>query len=173
MYLYADDMLIMSDHVNIETMLRNPQGKIDRIYYWCRLNKHPMNEVKTKYMVIGSGKVEPIERILINNRVLGKVTQYEYLGMIIEHKLNMDKQIELMCKKANKQLGVLSKVRMFISCNTAARIDKTMIHPHIEYVDFIIESGSKALVLKLYRLQERALRRIEYCKKNRKYKRIF
>ena len=40
-----------------------------------------------------------------------------------------------------------------------------MIRPHLEYVDFIIESGSKALVSKLDRLQERAIRRIEYCKK--------
>ena len=38
-----------------------------------------------------------------------------------------------------------------------------MIRPHLEYVDFIIESGSKTLVSKVDRLQERALRRIEYC----------
>ena len=41
---------------------------------------------------------------------------------------------------------------------------KTMIRPHLEYVDFIIESGNKSMVLKLDRLQHRALRRIEYCK---------
>ena len=117
-----------------------------------------------------TGKVEPIGRIYLKNKILGKVTQYEYLGMIMEHKLNMDKQIEAMYKKANKKLGILSKIRMFISCDTAIRIYKTMIRPHLEYVDYVVESGSKIHISKLDRIQERALRRIEYCKtpENRK-----
>ena len=41
-----------------------------------------------------------------------------------------------------------------------------LIRPHVEYVDFIVESGSKKLVSRLEKLQERALRRIEYCKKS-------
>ena len=52
---------------------------------------------------------------------------------------------------------------MFISCDTTSRIYKTMIRPLIEYVDFVIDSGSKCLISKLDRFQERALRRIEYC----------
>ena len=170
MYLYADDMLILSDHQNVEIMLKNLQIKIDSIYKWCLLNKLTINEVKTKYMVVKGGKVEPIGKISINNRNLGKVTHYEYLGMILDQNLNMDKQIESMYKKANRKLGIMSKIRMFISNDTAARIYKTMIRPHIEYVDYVVESGGKTLVSKLDRLQERALRRIEYCKKpeNRK-----
>ena len=68
-----------------------------------------------------------------------------------------------MYKKANKKLGILSRIRMFITCKTAANIYKTMIRPLLEYVDFVIDSGSKCLISKLDRFQERALRRIEYC----------
>ena len=68
--------------------------------------------------------------------------------------------------KAHRELGILFKIRMFISCGTSARIYKTMIRLHMEYVDFIVESGSKKLVSRLDKLQERALRRIEYCKKS-------
>ena len=38
-----------------------------------------------------------------------------------------------------------------------------MIRPHLEYVDFVVEPGSKSLVSNIDRLQERALRRIEFC----------
>ena len=170
MFLYADDMLIMSHHVNVEVMLQNLQGKMNTINEWCILNKLTINEAKTKYMIIGNASVEPIRKIRLNDKILGKVTQYEYLGIIIEHKLNMDKQIESMYKKATKKLGILSKIRMFISGKTSARIYRTMIRPHLEYVDFIVESGSKKRVSRLDRLQERALRKIEYCKhpENRK-----
>ena len=73
MFLYADDMLIMSDHVNVEIMLKNLQTKMERIYGWCRLNRLTINESKTKYMIIGNGNVEPIGRISINGRTLGIV----------------------------------------------------------------------------------------------------
>ena len=69
----------------------------------------------------------------------------------------MDVQIESMYKKANKKLGMMSRIRRFISTNTAVKMYKTMITPHLEYVDFIVESGSKIAVSKFTRLQERAL----------------
>ena len=119
------------------------------IQIWCLLNKLTINESKTKYMIIGAGKVEPIGRIYLKNKILGKITQHEYLGMIIEQKRNMDKQIESMYKKANNKLGILLKIRMFISCDTAIRIYKTMMRPHLEYVDYIVESGSKIHITKL------------------------
>ena len=170
MFLYADDMLIMSHRVNVEVMLQNLQGKMNTINEWCLLNKLTINEAKTKYMIIGNASVEPIRKTRLNDKTLEKVTQYEYLGIIFEHKLKMDKQIESMYKKATKELGILSKIRMCISCKTSARINQTMIRPHLEYVDFIVESGSKKLVSRLDRIQERALRKIEYCKnpENRK-----
>ena len=80
---------------------------MNTINNWCSINKLAINELKTKYMPIGTGKVEPMGNIYLKNRILGKVTQYGYLGMIIENKLNMDKQTESMYNKANKKLCIL------------------------------------------------------------------
>ena len=157
-YLYADDMLIMSADRDEQTMINNLQEKMDKIYKWCRLNKLTINEAKTKYMVVTSRKVIINTPIRISTHSLGRVKHYEYLGMIIDERLNMDKQVAGMYKKANKKLGILARIRIFITCETACKIYKTMIRPHLEYVDFIIESGSKIYVNKLDRLQERALR---------------
>ena len=133
-------------------------------------NKLTINESKTKYMIVSSTKVDPIVSVAIANHKLSRVSQYEYLGIIIHDKLNMDVQIESMNKKANKKLGIMSRFRMFITTKTAVEIYKTMIRPHLEYVDFVIDSGNKILISKIDRFQERALRRIEYCKhpENRK-----
>ena len=145
-------MLITSSSKNVEQMISNLQGKMNRIHRWCVSNKLLLNV-----------NVEPIGKISISGTTLDKLSHYEYLGMIVENKLNLDKQIESMYKKANKKLGILSRIRMFITTHTASRIYKTMIRPLIEYVDFIIDSGSKSLISKLDRLQERALMKIEYC----------
>ena len=163
LYLYADDMLIMTSHKNVEIMLYDLQNRLDKICMWCTQNKLTINEVKTKYMIVSNVNVTPIQNISIGIKNLGRVSQYEYLGMIIHEKLSMDAQLETMYKKANKKLGIMSRIRRFITPNTAVKIYKTMIRPHLEYVDFVVESGSKNMISKFTSLQERALRRIEAC----------
>ena len=75
----------------------------------------------------------------------------------------------LVWKKTNKKVGLLAKIRRFISENTAVRIFKTMIRPNLDYIDFVIDSSTADRVKKLDTLQNKALRRIEYCldKENR------
>ena len=100
---------------------------------------------------------------------LGDVQQYEYFGMLLDDKLTMNEYTDAMWKKANAKVGILAKIRRFISVNTAARIYKTMIRPHLDYIDFVTDSSSVDRVKRLDTLQNKALRRIEYCinKENR------
>ena len=100
---------------------------------------------------------------------LGDVQQYEYLGMLLDDKLTMNEYTDAMWKKANAKVGILAKIRRFICVNTAARIYKTMIRPHLDYIDFVTDSSSVDRVKRLDTLQNKALRRIEYCinKENR------
>ena len=43
------------------------------------------------------------------------------------------------------------------------KIYKCMIRPHLDYIDFVVESGSADRIQKLDRLQKKAICRIEYC----------
>ena len=83
--------------------------------------------------------------------------------MLLDDKLSMNNYLDNMWKKANSKLGILAKIRRFISEKTAVRIYKTMIRPHLDYIDFVVESGSANRIQKLDTLQKKALRRIEYC----------
>ena len=68
--------------------------------------------------------------------------------MILDNKLCMAQQIDNMYKKANMKLGILRKIRRFVTERTAVSIYKAMIRPHMEYIDFIIESGSREKIEK-------------------------
>ena len=83
--------------------------------------------------------------------------------MILDNKLSMNDHIDNMWKKANAKIGILSKIRRFISQKMAINIYKCMIRPYLDYIDFVVESGTFDRILKLDRLQEKAIRRIEYC----------
>ena len=62
--------------------------------------------------------------------------------MILDDTLTMNQYIDTMWKKANAKVGILAKIRRFITEKTAVRIYKTMIRPHLDYIDFFVDSGS-------------------------------
>ena len=105
--------------------------------------------------------IEPT--VLVNNVKIGNVNTYEYLGMILDNKLSMNEYVDSMWKKANTRVGILSKIGRFISEKTAINIYKCMIRPHLDYIDFVVDSSASDRILKLDRLQDKAVRRIEYC----------
>ena len=161
--MYADDMLIIAQNKDLNVMSELLQRKLDSIIRWCNHNKLTVNKDKTKFMLVSNRHENLSNPIMIGNDLLHKVSQYEYLGVIIDQDLKMVTQVDTMFKKANSKLGILSKIRRFITEETTVRIYKTMIRPYLEYVDFVIESCTKERVDKIDQLQKRALRRIEYC----------
>ena len=94
LYLYADDMLLLLSNKNVENMILSLQNKMNRICDWCISKKLTINQAKAKYMIVLNVTIDPISKIYISGRELGQVSHYEYLGMIIAGKLNMDKQID-------------------------------------------------------------------------------
>ena len=76
----------------------------------------------------------------------------------------MNDYLDTMSKKTNAKIGILAKIRRFITEKTAIKIYKCMIRPHLDYIDFVVESGLADRIQKLDNLQKKAIRRVEYCK---------
>ena len=120
--------------------------KAERIFQklttWCEENKLTINVEKTKYMVIRPNKPSNEPQFEISQIKLSTVHHYEYLGLLLDDKLSMNDYLDVMWKKNNAKIGILSKIRRFISEKTAVRVYKTMIRPHLDYIDFVVDSGS-------------------------------
>ena len=117
-------------------------------------------------MYINSGNVNPTSVLKIKDKALDVVKNFEYLGMHIYNRLQMNKHVETLYKKARCKLGILYKIRKCISCQTSLLLYKVMIRPHLEYGDFIIDSANQVLVDNLETLQEKAIRLSEYKSRN-------
>ena len=168
-YMYADDTLILCKSDDINEVTSKVEDALRKIMSWCEVNKLTINYKKTKYMVVKHTKIPTEPSLTVDGIKISTVQQYEYLGMLLDDKLSMNEYADAMWKKANTKVGILARIRRFISEKTAARIYKTMIRPHMDYIDFVIDSSSADRVKKLDTLQKKALRRIEYCmvKENR------
>ena len=161
--MYADDTLMICKGNNILDVTSEIQNALSKMFTWCTANKLSINLSKTKHLTVKhtTPDLEPL--VYVNNKCISTVKSYEYLGMMLDDKLTMNEHIDNMWKKANTKVGILAKIRRFISRKTAINIYKCMIRPHMDYIDFVVDSGSSCNISKLDRLQEKAIRRIEYC----------
>ena len=163
LYMYADDTLIMSEgKTEIEAVERS-QSRLDILTTWCQQNKLTINICKTKHMCITNRKSPLNQKIQIDGVNLNNVENFEYLGIKIDSKLNMNVHIDKIFKKVSTKIYTFSIIRRFLTQKTALLVYKVMILPHFDYVDFIIDSATKENTEKLERLHKRAIRKIEFC----------
>ena len=160
--MYADDTLLMSKSSDLEESVSECQCLLDKIVTWCAKNKLTMNIKKTKCMYINAPGCTPSTVLSVNNKPLDVVKSFEYLGMHVDDKLQMNKHVESIYKKARSKLGILYKICRFITSQTCLLLYKVMIRPHMEYGDFVIDSAGQGLVTRLDNLQNKALRLVEY-----------
>ena len=162
--MYADDTLLMAQGETHEASIQACQESLNQIVSWCKLNRLTMNTDKTKSMsVCQNPKESNIGNILnISGKQLQHVHKYEYLGVLIDEKLGMNDHIEHITKKVQAKLCTSRKLRRHVSEATALKIYKTLIMCHMDYGDFVIDSGIKANIDRLDRLQTRTIRCIEY-----------
>ena len=158
--MYADDTLYINNGKNVQESTLCSQQMLDKVVTWCKTNKMTVNIDKTKCMLINPLSTKDVSswKIMIDDKALSRVHVYEYLGVQIDDKLNMSNQIDNICKKVQQKHGILKKIRKYIGMRTALSIYKTctMIRPHFDYVDFIIDSGIQS------KIQDKIIRTIEY-----------
>ena len=155
--MYTDYTLLIS---KAETA--KAEQKLGKMSNWCQANKLSINYGKTKFMTIKHTKIPKEPELRSTGGKVSTVHQYEYLGMILDDKLTMNEYVDVIWKKTNSEIGILAKIRRFISKKTAICIYKCMIRPHLDYIDYVIDSGSADRIQKLNNLQKKAIRRIEY-----------
>ena len=141
-YMYADDTLLISKANSMSLVVEKAQKALDEMVFWCEENRLTINRKKTKFMSIKHTKVTGEAQINIGNYKIGTVSTYEYLSMILDDKLSMNDYLDKMWKTANAKIGIMAKIRRFITEKTAMKIYKCMIRPHLDYKDFMVESGS-------------------------------
>ena len=135
--MYADDTLLMSSAKSMQKSVSTCQIMLDSIMSWCDKNKLTVNIKKTKCMFINSDINCANAKLSISGNELEVVKHFQYLEMQIDYKLTMNKQVEVMMKKARCKLMMLYRIRRFISSETSLLIYKVIIRP-LGYGDFII-----------------------------------
>ena len=85
----------------------------------------------------------------------GKET-FCYLGVTLDENLSWKEHVEMICNKVNKRLGLLSRMRPFLTLKVAKCMYNCLVQPVFDYTDTVWGGLSIGGSNNLQRLQNRA-----------------
>jgi hypothetical protein len=124
----------------IETRL---SSEMKAIAEWCVENELILNTNpgKTESMMFGTTKNLAQQRqslkVTFRNQLVNATTTYKYLGVHIDHSLNMKSNFNIIYKKACGRLRQLRKIRPFLNTLAAKAFYQGMIVPILTYCGLI------------------------------------
>ena len=115
----------------------------------------------SKYQVISFGPKNKSKElnIVMMNSTIERHPEIKLLGMTIDDKLNFMSHVSNVCKKASRQVGVISRLRNMIPTKAKLQIYKSAILPHLTYCQTVWHFCCSSDSRKVERVQERGLRR--------------
>ena len=160
--MYADDTVVyVSSKVksNIEDMLDCELVNISRYFAENELFIN-LKKGKTESMILGTSKrireAGSVLNVNFNGQPISNVSQYKYLGNIIDQNLNFSKNFERVYKKASGRLKLLKRLRYFLTMKAAYDVYSMMIVPLLTYRGSVKLTYTKTQQNKFGYLERRA-----------------
>ena len=109
---------------------------------WAKANKLPLNEEKTKLLMITGKRLASklTEKPMINiggKRILKVVESATLLGLEIDSKLSFTEHVEKVCKKLASRIAVLIKIRGFLPLSQRLQYYNAVIRPVMSFSNVI------------------------------------
>ena len=146
--LFADDTTIYSSGPVLAEVISDFQTRIKPLGSWCALNRLDINWSKTFVMFIANSRAALPPTVSLNNVDVLVVKEFKLLGVTLDHKLNFDKHVAIMCRQINSKL--FSIKRLFsLSTSVKMQFFKTFVLPYFDYCASLLVYFPKAAVLKL------------------------
>ena len=164
--LFADDSNLFhtfkSDESNID--LFEISRNLKAVTAWCNANKLTINTDKTKYMLFKNRRRKFVTsgQVLMNGKPLKLVESISFLGVCIDENLTWKKHIDSVCDVVSKKIGILYRIRHFVSRKILVMLYNAFILPHITYGLEVWGAAKKTSLNPVLILQKRILRVIYF-----------
>ena len=138
-------------HENFDT-----QTYLNTINEWTQDHQMLLNPNKSKYMIVNfCNSLQFRTRLYINGSILDQVQSTKLLGVIISDDLSWHQNTQELCKKANKRMIILRKLREF-DVST-----KDMLTIYVLYIRGTLEQSSVVWSTALTKAEEYGFERIQ------------
>ena len=86
-----------------------------------------------------SRKFNPVDTLhaYFNNLAVASCETHKHLGILLDNRLAFDRHVEEMILRANKGIGVINLLRIYLPTNSLLTIYKGFTRPHLDYGDVV------------------------------------
>ena len=112
--MYPDDSTLYFNLEDIDSVNMNENINIhlETINVWLILNKLTVNVSKTKFMIFYKRRVAPQLYLLLNNIRIEPVSNFTFLGIIIDPSLSWKYHTKMIAIKISKISGLSHKLKV-------------------------------------------------------------
>ena len=159
---YADDTVVFFKAKSTKAIENALNYDLESIGKYCTENELLLNFKKGKTEVMLLGTAQRMKRyghqlaIKYNNNIVNPVTQYCYLGNIIDQHLTLSPNFDFYYKRATCRIRLLKSVRKYLTVKAAKSVYESMILPLLTYSSAIKTSYTNTQIGKLQSLEHRA-----------------
>jgi len=144
------------NHEILEKTINHELKKID---HWVRANKLCINYSKSNFMLITNHKNINFS-VSINHQPISKQISLKYLCVILDDK----PQIEKLVTQLSKSCRMLFKLKHYTNISVLKSVYFALFHSYLTYSILNWGRANKKTLLPLIRLQNKAVRTLEYNK---------
>ena len=165
--LFINDLpLHVSSHVDLCLKL-SLNISANKIRHWVDSNKLQINESKSKVFTITgkrlASKINDERVVIVEDNRLINLKSAAYLGLTIDSSPSFDCHVENLRNELVSRIGILSKIRTFLSLEQGVLFYNAIIRPVMSYGDVIWSSCDMEPLYRVLKLQKRAARVILYA----------
>jgi Reverse transcriptase (RNA-dependent DNA polymerase) len=136
--MYADDMALIYSSESAENLKLDMEYDLKILHNWLNANKLAMNVSKTKYILFKSRRMtETVTAnfsIRLNFNTIDRVSEYKYLGLIIDDKLTFEAHIRKIRNKITPISFALRRTTQLIDEKSKWMIYNAHVASHLLYL---------------------------------------
>jgi hypothetical protein len=163
---YADDIAIVYG-LNSQSELKQAiQDDLMTINNFLSSHCLLINPLKTKYLLFhGRASLEYFTerslQITFNDKIIERVTNFRYLGLIIDERLDFSAHIDYVSDRISPMIYAMKRIRPFVGNDTLLSIYYAHIHSHLIYMNPLWSVSNKDNINRLFVLQKKAIKIIK------------
>ena len=151
---FADDSNLFQTGKNLEDIEVKINSELTEIAEWLKVNKLTLNINKTLCMLFSKKHNHADISIKLEGKLINRVSETKFLGVIIDDKLNWKAHISYISGKIFRAIGVIIKARN-LGKEALLSLYYTLIFPYSTYCNQISGSTFKYNLNALSKLQKK------------------
>ena len=154
---YADDNHLYYENKCHDELKKVLENDVNSATVWFANNYMCVNTDKFQSIILNRDGKHTLSISVQDNTVLSD-TSITVLGVVLDDKLKFDEHVSVLCLKASRQINALKRVSKYLDEKCRIMVYKSFISSNFNYCPVAWMFCGKKNLVKLEKLQERALR---------------